>query len=150
MRSLQLLIGFALATAPLVAEFQKPNLSGTWVQVSPAEGAGQEETIRQDDKSLTRGHPSEGGSHTSVIKLDGTVSRNVLTSHGEDIVTVSNATWDGDRLVITSDTTYSDKRRLKTKEVLWIDGEGRLNVEFSETMDGGEPRTVKAVFRKKT
>src|SRR5688572_15304102 len=79
-----------LATAPATAQ-QKPNFTGTWVAVSPAEAAGEEQEVRHTATTLSTGHASEGGGHHATYKLDGSESRNELTSHGEKIVTISKA-----------------------------------------------------------
>jgi hypothetical protein len=98
-------VGILLAMAVTSAQ-EKPNFAGQWVLVSPAEGEGQEQTVTQDATTLTTAHASEGHGHRWVYKLDGTESRNVLVSHGNAVVTLSKASWDGNRLRIASDTTY--------------------------------------------
>ena len=54
---------------------QRPDFSGTWLLVAPAEAAvrpaGQEETITQTETTITFGHPSEGGGHQLTCGLDG-------------------------------------------------------------------------------
>jgi hypothetical protein len=141
-------VGLLLALAAISAQ-QKPSFTGRWVLVSPAEGAGQEHTITQDAATLTTGHVSEGGGHGMVYKLDGTESRNVLVSHGSDIVTVSKASWNGNQLTITSETTYPDNRKRHVNEVWSLGGDGRLVVEFTETWLGASPRTTKLVYAKR-
>jgi hypothetical protein len=128
---------------------QRPNFSGTWIVVTPAGAAGQEETILQDEATLTRGHASEGGGHSFTYKLDGTETRQVMSSHGEDIVTLARASWDGDRLVITEATTYPDGRKRDAKSVWSLDSQGQLVIEFTERVAGKPPAAVKRVSKKK-
>ena len=128
---------------------QRPNFSGRWVLVSPVNEAGQQQVVKHDATTLSTEHPSEGGSHGSVYKLDGTQSRNVLTSHGEDIVTLSNATWKGNALTITSATTYPDGRKLDSIQVWSIDAEGQLIVDFTETMTGRQTTKMRLVYKKR-
>lgn len=91
MKRIALLTVFVTAAAVTMVAQAKPNFSGTWVVVSPAEAAGQEEQVRHTDTTLSTGHESEGGGHSATYKLDGSESRNELTSHGEKIVTLSKA-----------------------------------------------------------
>ncbi len=138
----------ALGVVAIAAQ-QKPNFSGRWVVVSPADAAGQEQVVTHDATTLTTGHASEGGGHGASYKLDGTESRNVLTSHGEPIVTLSKATWSGAQLTITSNTTYPDGRKRESKEVWSLDAEGRLVIEVNLTVSGQQPMTLKMVSVKK-
>ena len=147
MKSRQALIGavaILLAVAVTSAQ-EKPNFTGRWVVASPAADAGQEETVTQAAATLTTGHASEGHGHRSVYKLDGTESRNVLVSHGADIVTLSKASWSGNQLIITSDTTYPDGRKWQTKAVWSLDGEGRRVVDFTESGMTPTPTTTRRV-----
>lgn len=144
------LFALALALASVAASAQKkPDFTGTWVAVSPAEAAGQEQEVRHTPTTLSTGHASEGGGHHATYKLDGSESRNELTSHGEKIVTISKAVWDGDKVVITSATTYPDGRKLDSRETWSMDPTGRLIVESSETMTGQPARSMTIVHRKK-
>ena len=76
---------------------QKPNFSGTWVVVSPAESAGEETTIKHDATTFTHGHASEGGGHSFAYTLDGKETRITMPSHSEEIVILAKASWEGDR-----------------------------------------------------
>ncbi len=145
---LTVLTAITLGVVAIAAQ-QKPNFSGRWVTVSPTEAAGQEQVVTHDAATLTTGHASEGGGHGAVYKLDGTESRNVLTSHGEPIVTRSKAAWSGAQLTITSNTTYPDGRTRESKEVWSLDAEGRLVIEVNLTVSGQQPMTIKMVSVKK-
>ena len=138
-----------IAAVSLTAQ-QRPNFSGRWVAVSPSDAAGQQHVVKHEGTTLTESHGAESSDHVAVYNLDGKESRNVLKSHGEDIVTLSQATWNGQTLTITSDTTHPpDGRKVTSKQNWSLDGEGRLVIEFTETADGRAPRTVKMVFVKK-
>jgi hypothetical protein len=128
---------------------QRPDFSGTWVVISPAEAAGQEETIQQDATMLRRGHASEGGGHSFIYRLDGTQSRLVMPSHGDEIVTLAKASWDGDRLVIVEAVTYPDGRKLAKTSVLALDAQGQLVKEFTEQFEGKPAKTTRIVSKKK-
>jgi hypothetical protein len=145
--------GFALVAAvTLVAATparQHPNFSGRWVQESPKDGAGQEQVVKHDATSLSTEHASEGGGHRAVYKLDGTSNRNAITSHGNEIVTISQASWKGDRLTIDETTTYPDGRRRLATQVWSLDAAGKLVIEFKETIDGKSTADVKIVFVKR-
>jgi hypothetical protein len=139
----------AVITAATGATQQKPNFTGTWIVVTPAEGAGQEQEVRHTPATLSKGHASEGGGHHATYKLDGTESRNEITSHGEPIITLSKALWDGDKVVITSATTYPDGRKLETKEIWSLDSTGRLVIEMTMAMPGMPMQSMTVVHRKK-
>jgi hypothetical protein len=141
-------VGILLALAVASAQ-EKPDFAGRWVLMSPAEGAGQEHTVTQDAATLTTAHASTGHGHRMVYKLDGTESRNVLVSHGSDIVTLSKASWNGNQLTIMSDTTYSDGRKRYVKEVWSFGGDGRLVVEFNETGLEASPKTTTLVYTRR-
>ena len=140
--------GIVLSVA-MASTQQKPNFSGRWIAVSPAEAAGQEQVVEHDATSLAVGHASTGGGHRAVYKLDGTESRNVLTTHGDDIVTTARAAWKENQLTITSSTTYPDGRRLEKTQVWSLDGEGRLVIDMTDTMQGQPPAKFKLVYTKR-
>ena len=138
-----------LLTIAVAAAQEKPNFAGRWVVMSPAADAGQEQTVTQTAATLTTGHASEGHGHRSVYKLDGTESRNVLVSHGEEIVTLSKASWSGNQLTITGDTTYPDGRKWHTKQIWSLDGEGRLIIDFTETGMNPTPTSTRRVHTRR-
>ena len=140
--------GIVLWVAAASAQ-QRPNFSGRWVAVSPAEAAGQEQVIEHDATSLAVSHASTGAGHRAVYKLDGTESRNVLTTHGEDIVTMARAAWKDNQLTITSSTSYPDGRRLEKTQAWSLDGDGRLVIDMTDTMQGQPPARVKLVYTKR-
>jgi hypothetical protein len=149
-RSLSLVAVGVVALAGAVAGAQsKPDFSGTWIIVTPAEAAGQEQQVQQTATTLTTGHASEGGGHAMTYKLDGTETRNVLTSHGEDIVSLSKAAWDGNKLVITTVTTYPDGRKLDAKQIWSLNAEGALVVEHTQAMAELKPTRLTVVHRKR-
>jgi hypothetical protein len=139
-----------VASVALTAAGQKPDFSGTWITMSPADAAGQEQWITQDATTLTTGHGSEGGGHSFTYKLDGTESRQVLTSHGEHVVTLATAVWKAEQLIITQKTTYPDGRKRTASSTWSIDASGRLVVELTEEFDGQPPNTRRMVSRKKS
>jgi hypothetical protein len=140
----------SMCTAVAVTSAQeKPNFAGRWVVVSPAAEAGQEQTVTHTAATLATGHASEGHGHRAVYRLDGTENRNVVTSHGEDIVTLSKAAWSGNQLTITSDTTYPDGRTWHTTQAWSLDESGRLIIDFSESGLTPAPATSRRVFTRR-
>ena len=137
------------ASAMLSAQ-QKPNFTGTWLIVTPTEAAGQEQVVRHTPTTLATGHASEGDGHNASYKLDGSESRNELTSHGEPIVTISKAAWDGTKVVITSATTYPDGRKMDSKQTWSLDAEGRLVIEHRQSMTGQPARLMTLIHTKKS
>ena len=137
----------AFACVSVVSAQQKPNFSGTWVGVSPAEVAGNQQTITQTPTSLTLRHGAEGDDHVILYKLDGSVSQHAIASHGAQILSTARAAWEGDRLVIDEATTYPDGRKVRRKLTLALDKDGQLVQGL--TMTGDIERKIEATFRKK-
>ena len=127
----------------------KPNFSGTWVFVSPAESAGQEQTIEHDAATFTTSHGSEGGGHSFTYKLDGADSSNEVHSHGEQIGTLAKAAWERDQLVIVEVVTYPDGRKLDKKTSYSLDPQGQMNIEIIAQLNGKPSQTLKAVLKRK-
>lgn len=144
-RVLIALLVFVLPVGSVVAQ-KKPDLSGRWVVVSPAEAAGEEEIYKQDANTLTHSHESEGGGHSFTYRLDGTETRATI---GNDVVTLSKAMWEGERLVVTSTSTYGDGRKLQQKKVFALDDKGQMVIDLTQTMTGRPTETVKLVCRKR-
>ena len=143
------LLAFLVLGSVVALAQAKPNFSGTWVAISPAEAAGQEQEVRHTATTLSTGHASEGDGHSATYKLDGTESRNELTSHGQKIVTLSKAVWQGDKVVITSGTTYPDGNKLESKQTWSMDSSGQLVIEYSMAMTGQPPQSMTIVHKKK-
>lgn len=141
------MVGVLTVTA--AAAQQKPNFSGRWVIVSPAEGAGQEQIVKHDEKTLSTAHASEGAGHSMLYQLDGATHRNAIPSHGSEIVILSTARWDGNRIVITSAASYPNGRKTESKEIWSLDDQGRLVIDFTETVDGKPGQTFKVIHTKK-
>ena len=128
---------------------ERPNFTGRWVLAIPAGMAGQEQTVTHTAETLTTAHASSGHGHKKVYRLDGAESRNVLVSHGEDVVTLSTAVWNGSALTITSATTYPDGRKLHQKHVWSLDAEGRLVIDATHSGLTATPETARHVYVKK-
>ena len=78
-KGVRFLLLIALLGASVGAQ-TKPNFSGTWIVVTPAEGAGQEEVVRHTATTLSTSHASSSDGHDATYKLDGTESRNEPSS----------------------------------------------------------------------
>ena len=139
---------FIVLCAATGSSQQKLDFSGRWVTVSPERAKGSEQIVEQTASTLAVGHASEGSGHRSVYNLDGTESRNVITSHGSEVVSVSKAEWQGEQLIITSKTTFPDGRQIDTRQVWSLDADGRLVIDVTD-MAAGAARTVKVVYEKK-
>jgi hypothetical protein len=142
-------IGVLLTLSLGATAQERPNFAGRWVLVSPTDSAGQEQTVTQDTAQLTTSHASEGGGHRTVYRLDGVENRTVLGSHGSDIVTLSTASWNGNRLTIASNSTYPDGRKRHTTHVWSLDGKDRLVIEFTESGSSASPRTTTLVYARR-
>lgn len=133
-----------------VASQQKPNFSGTWVVVTPAGSAGQEEIIKQDATTFSKGHASNNGGHDFTCKLDGADSRNVLSPHpGDEIIMLATAVWQGNTLVITEKVTYPNGRNKEQRSTYSLDDKGLLHVAMERLLNGKPEPSVTLVYKKK-
>lgn len=142
--------GLMLVVGSALGAQRRPDFSGTWVLVSPAGSAGQVETIKHNATTFTRAHASEGPGHAMTYNLDGSETRLVMPTHGDQIVILGKASWDGDRLVIVEAVTYPDGRKLSKRSVWSLDAQGQLAMEFTEEAEGKPAKTTRVVYRKKS
>jgi hypothetical protein len=138
-----------VALSAVTVAQQKPNFSGRWVVVSPEKGAGQEQIVKHDQKSLSTEHASEGGGHRMIYQLDGIERRNAIPSHGSEITMMSKAAWDADRIVITTHTSYPNGMKTQSKEIWSLDPKGRLVIDYTETGPTGPGPMMKVIYVKK-
>jgi hypothetical protein len=139
----------------------KPSFAGKWTREAPAAGApggggggggrggggggfcGAECTITQTATELTlefQGGGQNPAPMKQVYKLDGSESKNPGRG-GQD--QVSKATWDGNKLVITTTTQNGEQKR-----VLSLEG-GNLVVDATNPgREGAAPTTTKITFKK--
>ena len=142
----------ALSSSVFAAQTQKPNFTGTWLLVAPAEAAakppGQEETITQTDTTITFGHPAEGGhSHQLTCGLDGQPRESTIA--GTRIS--CKGSWDAGRLVLVERTmtgSAPDNKADQTK-TLHIDGNGSLIMEITPPIPDLPGGPAKLVWRKR-
>ena len=128
---------------------QRPNFSGRWAIVIPEKGAGQEQVIKHDEKTLTKTPVSQRGGPPATYQIDGVEHRSVMAMGDEQIVIVSRAAWEGNTLVILTNETYPTGQKLTIKEVYSLDDQGRLVIDWSETAERQAPRVMKIVMQKK-
>ena len=143
------LVAVAGAPATLARVPQRPNFSGRWVIVQPERGAGQEQVIKHDDKSLSKTPVSERGGPPVTYQLDGMEHRSVMPMGGDQIVSVSKAVWEGNSLVLTILESYPNGMKLNVKEVWSLDAQGRLVIEATESAERQKPQVMKIVRQKK-
>jgi hypothetical protein len=134
-----------------LAQVPKPNLSGTWLLVAPAEAAvqpaGQEETIAHSEVAITFGHPSEGGGHQLTCGLDGQPRESSIAG-----MRIScRGTWENGRLILVERTLGSgvppgQAERTKT---LHIDENGSLIMDIRPAIPDLPGGPAKLVFRKR-
>lgn len=128
---------------------QKPDFSGRWVVVSPAAGVGQEQIVAQDDKTLSVEQVSATGRRKMIYQLDGLERRQAIPSRGTEIIVLSKAMWDGDRIVITTNTAYPNGMKTQAKDVWSLDVQGRLVIDSGETGPTGPGPGFKVIFVRK-
>lgn len=149
---------------------QKPDFSGHWVLINSesfAPDVARELNVRQfvNDRtaygtpiapffaeiSVERVFTADVRSRTYQIGIDGgTVSG---TRGGETSETRQSVVWDGDKLVFEV-SAYSRSSRESTQyvehtEVWSLDGQGRLNVFFTDRRSGHAPRSTVLTYEKR-
>jgi hypothetical protein len=143
----------ALSTCIVATAFaqQKPNFTGKWTVVSPADAvAGGPQTITHTDTTLRLAHGAEGGDHNLEFVLDGKEHRSVMPSHGSEIVTLYTTTWKGDQLTIASKSTYPNGNVLDQLQVWSLDPKGQVIVDLTETFTGRPAKTTQIVHKKQS
>jgi len=134
---------------PLARAEQRPNFSGRWVIVLPEKGAGQEQIIKHDDKTLTKTPVGERGGPAATYQIDGVEHRATLPTRGQEIVSVTKAAWEGNTLVVTILESYPNGMKLNVKEVWSLDAQGRLVIEATESAEKQKAQVMKIVMQKK-
>src|SRR5688572_30695921 len=155
------------AAASLAAQ-AKPDFSGKWV-MDPASapapppdggggggrgggrggggGFGQEFMAKQDAKTLTISRMQGDQTVTTVYNLDGTESKNTVQGRGGATEQVSKATWDGAKLVVTTQINAGGNT-IEQKRVFAMEG-GNLTIETTAPgRDGGPGTPTKLVYKK--
>jgi hypothetical protein len=128
---------------------QRPNFSGRWVIVLPEKGAGREQIIKHDDKTLSKTPVGDRGGPPVTYQIDGVEHRSVMPMRGEEIVIVTKAMWEGNTLVVTTTESYPTGMKLTIKDVWSLDGQGRLVIDNTESAERQKPQTLQIVMQKK-
>jgi len=143
------LIAISVLTVSVLAQ-PKPNFSGRWVITSPADSAGQEQIVTQDAKTLTVEHASEGGGHKMSYQLDGVERRMAIPGRaGAEITMLAKASWDGNTIVVLTNTSYPNGMKTPSKDVWSIDAKGQLVIDTTESGNGAQAPAVKMIHVKK-
>jgi hypothetical protein len=160
MRRNALVVGaLSLVFAAQIAQAQdKPNFSGSWTVVADPNaaptggrggggGLGQAATITQDAKTLTVTRTTQNGEVKLVYNLDGSESKNMVQGRGGQTEQVSKATWDGAKLVISTNLMMGENAVTRT-QTFALDATGQLTVTVSGPGRGGEVMTTTQTYKK--
>jgi len=163
MRRNALVVGaLSLVFAASIAQAQdKPNFSGSWTVIADPNaagggggggrggggGLGQAATITQDAKTLTVTRTTQNGEVKLVYNLDGSDSKNMVQGRGGQTEQVSKATWDGNKLVISTTLTMGENTVTRT-QTMTLDASGQLVVTVSGPGRGGEVMTNTQTYKK--
>ena len=135
----------ALLTTTLIA--QDGNMSGAWIVQQPANFAGQEQRIEQDEQTFTRGHEIVG--HRMTYTLDGRESNSSMATPMGKIVILGTARTVGRQVVIDETVHLPTGERRRAKLTYWLGSDGRLYHNITEILNGKEQPTIKVVLRRK-
>jgi hypothetical protein len=150
MKTLARILAAVVVLATVAGAQQRPNFSGRWVITSPPEGAGREQVVTQDEKTLTVEQSSSSGQRKTIHQLDGVERQQALPMRGQEITVLSKAVWEGDRIAITSNTSYPNGMKTQSREVWSLDAQGRLVIDYTEIGPTGSAPAMKVVFVKKS
>jgi hypothetical protein len=159
-RALALTTLFALTIGAGSLSAQSKNFAGTWTVVAdpnaPAPGRGgggspmgQGATVTQDAKTLTITRTTQNGEVKSVYNLDGSESKNTAAGRGGATMESTSLTkWDGNKLVITTSTSFNGNPITSTT-TMWLDTAGNLIVESQRPgFNGGAATTTTMTYKK--
>ena len=161
-RAASVAMAAVLLTAGLIAQ-SKPNFTGKWTQSDPDPAAaaagggrgrggmggwGTNPVISQDATSLTVDYSAAQNPAKFVVKLDGSESKNSTARGGQTMESVSKATWEGNKLVITTSQEFNGNK-FETKRELWLEG-GNLIVQTTPPAFQGNAATPTKVTYKKS
>jgi hypothetical protein len=127
------------------------DFSGHWVLVSATPvrqgyeqfwlGTDVVVTQQPDTLSIKRAAPLPA--RTATFRLDGTESQNAYDLKGQRVIRDSRATWNGNSLLISTDTTLPDGQRWLSNILRWsLDADGMLVVGDTEICGRGECPSV--------
>lgn len=147
MRTLgQIVIAISVLAASPVAQ-QKPSFSGHWVITSPEKNAGAEQIVTQDAKTLTVEQKAKDATRKMSFPLDGVERR--MAAPRSDFVVMAKASWEGNTIVVITNTSYPGGMKTQAKDVWSIDAQGRLIIDSTETGNAGAPEVLKLIHVKK-
>ena len=157
-KSALVLGGLSLILAATTSQAQdKPNFAGTWTLCPDPNaasggrgggGLGPTATISQDAKTLTLTRTTQAGEVKAVYNLDGSESKNMMTMRGGEVEQVSKATWEGNKLVISTSFTVGENA-ITTTQSFSLDASGQLIHTTSRAARGGPaPTTATSTYTK--
>ncbi len=123
------------------------DFSGRWVLVSAAPvrpgyeqfWLGTEATITQTSSSLSIKRLAPLPQRDARFALDGEESRNEYVVNGQRLIRNSRATWNGNTLLISTDTALPDGQTYLSNILRWsLDGDGMLVIGDTEICGRGE------------
>jgi hypothetical protein len=122
------------------------DFSGVWTAVSPSERVGAQLVIRQDVSTLTL---ERRGDVSLTYKLEGSVSRLQRNDEGRLVDALARTWWTGRALVIEERSwPVHGQESVQSRQVLWIDDRGLLNVEESSPQPLGRSDARTIVLRR--
>ena len=125
------------------------DFSGSWRAVSPSDRAGARLVVRQDASTLTLERPGDVEPAPVTYVLEGTVSLPVRNEEGRLIDALARSWWKGRALVIEERRWPTHgQEAVNSRQVLWIDDRGFLNLEESSAQPIGRSDARTLVLRR--
>ncbi len=151
MRRVWLAFALVVMAVSVGSAQSKPNFSGTWIQIAPADQAGEEILVKHDATTLSQEHPSEGGSHSLKYIVDGKEhqAEPIGMGSGHEVTTKYTATWQGATVVVEETSDYQSGLHRVARSVWSIDAKGQLVIDFSGNMPDGSQMKIQMIYKKK-
>ena len=136
--------------APAKSAQPRPSFSGHWVITSPVDGAGGEQIVTQDAKTLTVEQIPNGDRKNSrkiSYQLDGVERR--MAAPRSDFQVMAKASWEGNTIVVITNSSYPNGMKEQAKDTWSIDAQGRLVIDIAEKGPTGPAPLRKLVHVRK-
>jgi len=150
-RILTILAASLVLAAAAVAQ-DKPNFVGTWKLSDPAQPdafTASQIVVAQDAGVLTVTTSGQMGEFKTTYNLDGSMGRSPLDFNGQTIDRATKATWNGNKLTLTTSSEMNGQT-FEFKSVVSLGADGSMVIEstFPDFQGGGAPISAKATYKK--
>ena len=157
MRKILSILAICAAVASPLAAQAHPDFSGKWsldpksLPAGVPAGFTMVATVKQDEKTfnvdVVANTPMGEQKRSTVVNLDGTPTKNTMTTPGGSVELSSTATWEGPTLAVTTSGDIQGNAMVLSDK--WSLGADKKTLELESTVSaGGQKQTSKLSFIK--